>query len=646
METEPAERVLTQPLLQRCYSSTESKWDKVVLGWAMHTTRAALNRRSLTRAPKVLDESQDFKKDYNRGWWVLYRDSTFWEWWYPWMSLLINYSSITSMYYMAYEWPGAALITLDRCVWLMFVIDIILEFITDYKDGEGAVVFKQSSIVLRYLTGWFLFDLIAVVPLSEFGYMQEECYLRLIRLLKIKRGLELMNGNILGPAIILIARPKNAAEAQNLTIIVKYIISFMQILGSMLFTTYMLAAVFFWWSAFTLEWESANRDHFITHFQMDTLTGAQNLLRSCYFLASTLSTVGYGDFYATNTYEKLLLIFVLLVGISQFSLIVANFNGLLAEIDKNSSIGEDMDELTTWLTLLENCKQKVSQELKDKILAHFQYYWENDRLHDLALCWWQDASLEGLTTSQDGYLNDMPEEYRKVIFEFLFDDLGAKYPVFFGKQKDVIVPLSLHFQPRFFPQGQTIIDKDDEVEEIIFVMKGEVSCGLVTSAGFKELIFYQNHCIIGDYEAMHRKRSLATYRVASQHGLQAFMLPAKVTTLIIRSIAPKQFVKIAISTEAKATYVSNTLKKYNNPESSDTPDFFSQLRKRLSNRSKETQDGSALPKDLFQSPPVAAKEVSRKDLIELILQKERELADYRAKKNSLLLSMLKRISRK
>lgn len=646
METEPAERALTQPLLQRCYSTMESKRDKVLLGWSMHTTKATLNRRTLTRVTKVLDESQDLKKDYDRGWWVLHRDSTFWEWWYPWMSLLINYSSITSMYYMAYEWPGEALITLDRCVWLMFVIDIILEFITDYKDEDGEVVYHQSSIIFKYLTGWFLFDLIAVIPLSEFGYLQEECYLRLIRLLKIKRGLELMNGNILGPAIILIVRPKNAAEAQNLAIMVKYIISFMQILGSMLFTTYMLAAVFFWWSAFTLQWESANGDHFVTHFHMDTLTGAQNLLRSCYFLASTLSTVGYGDLYATNTFEKNLLIFILLVGISQFSLIVANFNSLLAEIDKNSSIGEDMDELTTWLTLLENCKQKVSQEIKDKIQAHFQYYWENDRLHDLALCWWQDMSLQGLTTSQDQYLNDMPEQHRKVILEFLFDDLGAKYPVFFGQQKEVIVALSLHFQPRFFSQGQAIIDKDDEVEEVIFVMKGEVSCGLVTSTGFKELIFYQNHCIIGDYEALHRKRSLAAYRVASQHGLQAFMLPAKVANLVIRSVSPKQFVKIAISTEAKATYVTNTLKKYSNPENLGSPDFFSQLRTRLSNRTKDTNDGSSLPRDLFQAPPVVTKEVSRKDLVELILQRERELADYRAKKNSLLLSILKRLSRK
>lgn len=645
METEPAERPLTQPLLQRCHTTVESTRDRVFLGLSMHATRAALNRRTLTRVVKVLDESQDLKGDQDRGWWVLHRESTFWEWWYPWMSLLINYSSITSMYYMAYEWPGDMLITLDRCVWVMFVIDIILEFITDYKDEEGTVVWQQSSIILKYLSGWFIFDLIAVIPLSEFGYLQEECYLRLIRLLKIKRGLELMNGNILGPAILLIARPKNAAESQNLTILVKYIISFMQILGSMFFTTYMLAAVFYWWSNFTLQWENANGDHFVSHFQMEDMTGAEKLLRSCYFLASTLSTVGYGDYYATNTPEKNLLIFVLLVGISQFSLIVANFNSLLAEIDKNSSIGEDMDELSTWLTMLENCSQRVSQEIKDKVLKHFQYYWENDRLHDLALCWWRDASLEALTTSQDAYLNDMPVECRKVILEFLFDDLGAKYPMFFGKQKEVIVALSLHFQPRFFAQGQTIIDKDDEVEEVIFVMKGEVSCGLVTSTGFKELIFYQNHGIIGDYEALHRKRSLASYRVASQHGLQAFMLPAKVTNLIIRSIAPKQFVRIAISTEAKATYVTNTLKKYTNPESPGQGDFFSQLRKRLSNRTKDTNDGSSLPKDLFKSPPSVTKEVTRKDLIELILKKERDLADYRAKKNVLLLSILKRLSR-
>ena len=645
METEPAERTLTDYLLKRSQTYIAKKpRDDAILGVPLRISKAHLNRRILRRTTKWLDESKDLTGKVDRGWWVLHRDSTFWEWWYPWMSLLINYSSITSMYYMAYEWPGEVLITVDRCVWLMFVIDIVLEMITDYRDEEGNVVSSQISIMLRYLSGWFLFDLIAVIPLSEFGYMQEECYLRLIRLLKIKRGLELMNGNLLGPAIILIARPKSAAEAQDLTIVVKYIISFMQILGSMLFTTYMLAAVFYWWSDFTVNWENAQGDHFVTHFHMEGMTGMQKLLRSCYFLASTLSTVGYGDFYAINTHEKNLLIFVLLVGISQFSLIVANFNGLLAEIDKASSIGEDMDELTTWLTLLENCGQKVPQEIKDKILKHFQYYWENDRLHALALCWWKDSSVEGLTTSQDDYLNSMPEVHKTTILEFLFDDLGEKYPMFFGKKKEVVVALSLHFQPRFYSQGQVIVDKDEYVEEVVFIVSGEVSCGVMMNTGFKELICYSNHGIIGDYEAMHRKNSMASYRVTSQHGVQAFMLPAKAAVLIIRTVSPKQFVLLAMCTQAKATYITNTLKKYTNPESRSS-DFFSSLRTRLSNRARHTNSESALPTNLFPSLK-SIKEPTRKDVSELILRHEQELADYRAKKNALMLAILKNLSRK
>ena len=638
METVPATNEL-EVGLHRSFSASFRFHDDLSLGNTVQTTVARLNRSFFKRRRDPAVSKSFTASAPDRPIYILSRTSLFHRYWYSWMSFLLNYSSITSMYYLAYEWPGCFLTSLDRLVWAMFLTDLFLEFFTDFQDDDCTTITKHPAIILRYTRGWFLFDLLAVIPLSEFGYVQEECYLRLIRLLKVKRGLELLNGSFLGPAIRFVVRPKDPAEVQNLTIVVKYIISFMQIIGSMLFTTYILAAAFFWWSNFTLSWGNSHNDHFVTHFGLESLTGAQNLLRSCYFLATTLSTVGYGDYYAINLYEKLLLIIVLLIGISQFSLIVANFNGLLAEIDQNAHTGEGMSELSTWISLIESGGQKMSQHFKDRILAHFQYYWENDRLHGLALQWWTANTLEGLVTPQDQYLVAMPEGCKRGVLQFLFADLREKYRFVFVKNTDLILDLCYHFQPRFFKMGQVIVEMEDDVQEVIFVMKGEVGCGVSVAGAFKDLVFFQNRCIIGDYETIHRKPSLASYRALSPSGLQAFMLPSKVFHFILTNKYKAQFIRLSISTEAKATYISSTLSKYIHPTEPVTSPFFATFKSRLVQRR-----GGREP-SVFEARPVvkAEKTVTKKDYAELELRWEREKADYEAKRNQAMLAIIKKV---
>jgi len=63
-------------------------------------------------------------------------------------------------------------------------------------------------------------------------------------------------------------------------------------------------------------------------------TTAVQYLWSLYWTIATLTTVGYGDVVASNTSERILNIFILLIGASVFGYIIANVSNILDNIDR------------------------------------------------------------------------------------------------------------------------------------------------------------------------------------------------------------------------------------------------------------------------------------------------------------------------
>jgi ELK channel, putative len=51
-----------------------------------------------------------------------------------------------------------------KSFFFVFQIDIILNFRTTFVNKKGEVVTKSKSILMHYMRGWFLCDLIAALP--------------------------------------------------------------------------------------------------------------------------------------------------------------------------------------------------------------------------------------------------------------------------------------------------------------------------------------------------------------------------------------------------------------------------------------------------------------------------------------------------
>ena len=103
---------------------------------------------------------------------------------------------------------------------------------------------------------------------------------------------------------------------------------------------------------------------------------------SCYFALTTLSTVGYGDFYPISNVERLVAVGIMLGGVAFFSYIMGNFIEIITNYEKKMGVVDQSGDLHNWMMLLTRFtnNQPLPQSLTSQIEQNFTYYWSQDRL--------------------------------------------------------------------------------------------------------------------------------------------------------------------------------------------------------------------------------------------------------------------------
>mmetsp|Transcript_38894 Transcript_38894/g.28764 ORF Transcript_38894/g.28764 Transcript_38894/m.28764 type:complete len:355 (+) Transcript_38894:589-1653(+) len=196
------------------------------------------------------------------------------------------------------------------------------------------------------------------------------------------------------------------------------------------------------------------------------------LIRCCYFVLTTLSTVGYGEMYPVSNIEKLASIVVMLFGVAIFSYIMSQFFLIIDSFQAKMGSVEKTTELQKWLLLTSNfTKTHLPKSLINQIEGHFSYYWTNDRLINLS--------------SEDEYLKALPRSIkRQIMTDHLFRDVFVKFKTFFHtkeyKDSRVLYDIAFGFMPRYFSTSEPdlfIYEEEDEVPEMYFVLNGSIGIG-------------------------------------------------------------------------------------------------------------------------------------------------------------------------
>lgn len=455
--------------------------------------------------------------------------STFKSYWDVIIDLILIYNIITTLFFLSYQNPSGGILVIDLACWIVFIVDIGLNFFTEQLDDKGNPIQSFRKIAYNYLISWLILDILAIIPLSSIGYSMAEYLLRMFRLLKLPGIFNLTDGTGLSYLLTYFCvgkREKNGKVSYSFT--TKIFASLIRLFIIIIFIVYLFGCFWHWFQRvvsnykYSLAKEGNDENSFVRAFGLEGFQGKDLALRSSYFILTTISTIGYGDFLPKNVYEMAFILIIMLFGVTLFGVIMGNFNSAITFYTEATSGVDYLGELNTWFESIERVHGIINKELKSRLLDHFIYYFEKDRLKLLAKNYWEADSVDDLVSISQEYVKKLPEESYYNILDNLFSDVLHNYKYFFGssKLKYALLP---HFQPRKFDKNMLIFYSGRYVSEVYFLLNGSISIGYDVDGQHKTLLYCEEgRTIIGDYQAMTRVKNRFDY--LAQTTVEAYSL--------------------------------------------------------------------------------------------------------------------------
>jgi len=106
---------------------------------------------------------------------------------------LVGYSCVASLYYVAFHRSDSVILFYwDKTVELFFVLDLVLNFLTEYTDEYTDIAVREFNLIAyKYAQGWFFIDLISVFPFDLL--LTKGMITKLFRLFRMPRLLKLLD---------------------------------------------------------------------------------------------------------------------------------------------------------------------------------------------------------------------------------------------------------------------------------------------------------------------------------------------------------------------------------------------------------------------------------------------------------------------
>ena len=128
----------------------------------------------------------------------------------------------------------------------------------------------------------------------------------------------------------------------ELQLLIKNVYQVFRLILLTVITTYFTGCMFYFISAMQNDKTllNLNVETFITANALELNPYTYQLITSCYFSITTLSTVGYGDLHPISMLEKCIGMAVMLLGVGFFSYIMGKFIDIISNIQNTQGVEE------------------------------------------------------------------------------------------------------------------------------------------------------------------------------------------------------------------------------------------------------------------------------------------------------------------
>ena len=333
------------------------------------------------------------------------------------------------------------------------IIDLFLGFFRAYYNWEEQLIRKNKIIALKYFTGWFLFDLIASVPVYSINKMYEPiCNAK--ELSANYYNVVLDNAHYLFICNRLFKIIKVFLNNQAW----KILSNLLSDNFSMIVNISLVLAAINYTACLYIFIARNSYPNWIMHIGLELHSFNEIYICSIYILIMALTTVGYGDITCYSLGERIFQLLLLVVGIMAYSWLVSSFSNYIKKINERSA---DYESRKSILDEIKINNPNLPDHLYDRILRYLKFKNFHERkLKNIIF----DCLPVGLKN------NLISEMYKPIIKNFIF------FKNF--QNTDFIVRVILCFKPVIAYKNDILVNEGDMVEDIMFVKRGVLSVEL------------------------------------------------------------------------------------------------------------------------------------------------------------------------
>jgi len=356
---------------------------------------------------------------------------------------------------------------MDSC----FVLDIFLTFFTGYHNECEVYVTNRRDIALRYLRGFFVVDVVSVLPIdhtvealrrnhaaggNDFRVMRLLRLAKLARLGRLRRLTELLERHL-------------AMHTLNM----------LKVMAEVVFLIHLLTCLCYWMSppcaddmsepcpAGTADQDRDWGSSWVRMFEIDRLDLGSRYLASFYLTTATLMAVGYGDIFPASTSERIFSIVVQLTGAIIFGFILSGVTNVIESSNPRGAERKKRNaEIKEWLQ-----SRNLPPALRQGVWRHFQYL----------------MTQRSIFKDEPEILRNIPTMLRNEIVEQICLQYVEKLQRIFGQEdRSLVAELAVLLQPLQVAHGECVVEAGEPPTDFFTVSTGTIE-GLLDEEGIADL---------------------------------------------------------------------------------------------------------------------------------------------------------------
>ena len=177
-------------------------------------------------------------------------------------------------------------------------------------------------------------DLVSVFPF--YAFIQGNAFLtRLFRLFRLPRLIKLIDISRFNQLLKSFFENSSRDERIVAQYMLMYVYKIFRLIIIAIIITYFVGC---FWYLISSELNGNREDTFVKEFELEEESNFRKLIVSCYFALTTLSTVGYGDYYPVSNLERIFAVLIMLCGVAFFSYIMGNFIEIITNYDEKMGV--------------------------------------------------------------------------------------------------------------------------------------------------------------------------------------------------------------------------------------------------------------------------------------------------------------------